>query len=401
MPSTSPARASSVQPSRTRAYRVRRITLLAAVLAVAIGAYLFWGRSDPVLGDPKAPVLMAWTSEDLLPDLAQAARGADGIGQVAVARNGVGWLTSWETAGGERELPPEGFRIPIEILAVDPADYAEFIPDEHRPAFGGLAEGGALLGATGATFRGIESEGTLTFSTVSIPVAGVVPDELVSSHEVVMSNETAARLGIDDIKYLLLEMERGTDEDEAEEELRRRLPSRSRLGLRGPREAAVFRPGGTILAQAEIKKQFGEFAGRRASGRRIEIDPQWILENTSDVTIPLLGRARCHNLIIPQMREAFREISDRGLANLVRRNDFGGCFAPRFLNSDPNSGLSHHSWGIAFDFNVSRNPYGAEPDMDPRIVELLEEKGFTWGGHWVVPDGMHFEYLREASSSNR
>ncbi len=384
----------------TRSYRARRIGILVLLVAAAgFAANLFWGRADPVLGDPKAPILITWTSEDNLPRLAEAARAVDGIGAVATARNGVGWLDSWSPSGGAATAAPEGFRVPIEVLAVVPADYSAFVPESHSALFEGLADGGALLAQSGAELRDIESQGTLNFSQGAIPVEGVVPDSMLASHEVVMSLETAQTLGISDLKYILVELERGTSQGEAEQALRAGLPDGSRLGLRAPDEEDVFRPGGTILPQVEIKKRFGEFAARPGSGRNITIDPAWILENTTNVDFPLLGSGRCHNEVIPQIRSAFQDVIDRGHADLVRRRDFGGCFAPRLLNSDPNSGISHHSWGIAFDFNVSQNPYGVEPKMDERLVELLESHGLTWGGHWVVPDGMHFEYLREPSGS--
>lgn len=371
--------------------------LLAAAL-LAVGANRLFGRGDPVLGRDDAPIMLAWTSDPLLPKLTTAARQAEGIGAVAEARNGVGWLNSWGPDGGQPLAAPSGYMVPVEILAVDPEDYAEFIPPGERSRFTALQEGGALMGATGASFRGIEGEGSLSFSEATIPVRGVVPDELVASHEVVVSNETAAQLGITDRKYLLIELERGTSRDEAEEELRTLLPSGARLDLRPPGESEVFRPGGKILTQADIKRRFGEFAGRPGRGRNIQVDPKWIDENTANVTIPLLGTARCHRKVIPQIQAAFREVAAQNLDGLIRRGDFGGCFAPRLLNDDPHSGISHHAWGIAFDFNVSRNPYGAKPNMDPRLVELLDEWGFTWGGLWEVPDGMHYEYLREADS---
>ncbi len=387
---------------RRRRYRTRRFLLLAVVLAaLGAGANQLWGRADPVLGNPKAPILLAWTSERMLPRLAEAAGQAEGIGAVAQARNGVGWATSWAAKDGRADSAPDGYQVPLEVLAVDPEDYSAFVPSDHRSAFRSLAQGGALLGSTGAALRGITSEGSLTFVKSTVQVKGVVPDDLVASHEVAMSTETATNLGIDDRKYVLIELERGTSQQEAEQRLRSLLPSGTRLGLRAPGESEVFRPGGNILAQSQIKKAFGEFAGRRGSGRSIQVDPKWIEENTSNVTIPLLGTARCHKKVIPQIQGAFREIVEEDLGSLVRRRDFGGCFSPRFLSSDPHSGLSHHAWGIAFDFNVSRNPYGVKPRMDPRLVELLERWGFAWGGHWMVPDGMHFEYLREPESSNR
>ena len=27
-------------------------------------------------------------------------------------------------------------------------------------------------------------------------------------------------------------------------------------------------------------------------------------------------------------------------------------------------------------------------------MKILEDWGFTWGGRWLVPDGMHFEFVR-------
>lgn len=386
--------------TRTRSFRARRIVHLALLLAVlGFAANLFWGRADPVLGEAKAPILLTWTTDSLLPQLAEAAREVDGIGAVATARNGVGWLTSWTAEGGNPGRPPAGFMVPIEVLAVVPDAYSDFVPESYKAQFEALANGGALLGESGAALRGIEAKGSLTFGKTTIQVAGVVPDELLSSHEVVMSLDTSKTLGISDLKYVLVELDRGTDRAEAEQALRSKLPAGARLDLRGPGDAEVFRPGGKILPQVEIKKQFGEFAGRPGSGRNMTVDPAWVERNTSNVTFPLFGETRCHNKLIPVVRGAMQDVADQKLTSLVRRNDFGGCFAPRFLNSDPNSGISHHAWGIAFDFNVSQNPYGVEPKIDPLLVELLEDHGLTWGGRWTEPDGMHFEYLKEPSGS--
>jgi hypothetical protein len=85
-------------------------------------------------------------------------------------------------------------------------------------------------------------------------------------------------------------------------------------------------------------------------------------------------------------------VKSAGLTHLIDTSGYGGCYGPRFINSDPGGRLSHHSWGIAFDINVPDNPYAAEPNMPPRLVETIERSGFTWGGRWLVPDGMHFEW---------
>jgi hypothetical protein len=31
--------------------------------------------------------------------------------------------------------------------------------------------------------------------------------------------------------------------------------------------------------------------------------------------------------------------------------------------------------------------------MPEEIIEVMASHGFTWGGDWPVPDGMHFELV--------
>ena len=57
-------------------------------------------------------------------------------------------------------------------------------------------------------------------------------------------------------------------------------------------------------------------------------------------------------------------------------------------------------WGIAVDLNVEQgNLFGQTPHQDPRLVEVFERWGFLWGGTFIEPDGMHFEYRREPAGS--
>jgi hypothetical protein len=46
---------------------------------------------------------------------------------------------------------------------------------------------------------------------------------------------------------------------------------------------------------------------------------------------------------------------------------------------------------------VSQNRFGRTPHQDPRIVKIFEQWGFAWGGDWLIPDGMHFEFVRFAT----
>jgi len=96
--------------------------------------------------------------------------------------------------------------------------------------------------------------------------------------------------------------------------------------------------------------------------------------------------------LIPQLRGAMQELQDEGLSKLI--HSYLGCYVPRFVNRIPTAGISHHTWGVAFDCNIDGNGFGQPPHQDPRLVELLKRWGFTWGGDFVVPDGNHFEYRR-------
>jgi hypothetical protein len=112
--------------------------------------------------------------------------------------------------------------------------------------------------------------------------------------------------------------------------------------------------------------------------------------------VPLLGSVTCNVALFPQLEGAMHELIDKGLLDSI--TSFWGCYSARQVNRVPTAGLSHHSWGIAVDINVPSNPFGAEPDQDPRLVRVMEHWGFIWGGDFVVPDGMHFEYRRPPPS---
>jgi hypothetical protein len=77
----------------------------------------------------------------------------------------------------------------------------------------------------------------------------------------------------------------------------------------------------------------------------------------------------------------------------------GECWGYAFRAVRGGSTPSFHAAGIAIDLNVSGNPFGREPTMDPRVIEVFERHGFGWGGRWLIPDGMHFEFLRFPSGN--
>jgi len=56
--------------------------------------------------------------------------------------------------------------------------------------------------------------------------------------------------------------------------------------------------------------------------------------------------------------------------------------------------LSMHSWGCAVDFDSARNAFGdTTPNFAtiPAVLDAFAAEGWTWGGKWRKPDGMHWQ----------
>ena len=124
----------------------------------------------------------------------------------------------------------------------------------------------------------------------------------------------------------------------------------------------------------------------------ITIDPAWVARNIETRRLPIFtGNVTCHRQMLIQLEGALAEVEAAGLAPLIDTSDYGGCWVARHIDWRPDRPISMHGWGLAVDFNVQTNMLGAQPTMDPRIVEIFDRWGFVWGGRWSRPDGMHFE----------
>ena len=94
-----------------------------------------------------------------------------------------------------------------------------------------------------------------------------------------------------------------------------------------------------------------------------------------------------HRLMEVPLEKAFQAIQDRNLADELITYD--GCTNIRQMTGG--GGWSVHSWGLAIDFNAAWNKFGDEPNMSAELVKCFTDAGFTWGGVWRTPDGMHFQ----------
>jgi hypothetical protein len=340
---------------------------------------------------PEGRVLLAWTSGGLPDGFADRVAGLAEVEAVTLVKGDlVDLADSWDAGGAAVDRPPEGLLIPLEAASIDPKTYSEFLPADARPLVAALGEGEAILGSTSARLRRLDVGGRLELAGgASLAVVGVLDDALVGAAELVVSTPTGDELGITTPRYVLVTHrgDRSGTEGAIEE-----LASSTPVRVRGPGETPFFRHGDAVLPQAHIKDRFGEFAYRLGDGTSFSQDPAWTERFIVTTQIPLLGRATGHRAFLPALEGAMAELVERGLEHLVDPQGFAGCWNPRLIG--PGAGISRHAWGAAVDINFGANPTGLQSSQDPRLVEVMERWGFTWGGSWLVPDPAHFEYLR-------
>jgi hypothetical protein len=341
---------------------------------------------------PADRVLLAWTPRRLPAGMAGRLRRAPGVRAVTVVKGGRLELAGSTDADGRAvDRPPKGMTIPLEAIAFDPATYTGFLPASAKAAFRRLDPGEALLGATAARLRHLGPGGRLELAGGRrLTVAGVVDDALVGAAEVAVGRMGGPAVGLTRDRYALLAYRRGRAAVAAA--VRRALPPGLPVRLRGPGETPFFRAGDAVLPQAMIKERFGEFAWRPAGGGDFVQDPAWQAANLATRRVPILGPVRCNRVLLPALAGAMRELEQHNLAGLVDPAAFAGCWNSRLARGG--DGASRHAWGAAVDLNIAGNPTGLDSAQDPRLVEVMERWGFTWGGRWLVPDPAHFEYLR-------
>jgi hypothetical protein len=141
-----------------------------------------------------------------------------------------------------------------------------------------------------------------------------------------------------------------------------------------------------------LKEAFGEFAARPSlrDPAQLTIQPGWVRTHIATRSVPVLGTVTCNVAFFPALQHALRAVERAGLASMLRT--YNGCWNARTVARNPTAPPSFHAYGAAIDINAATNAYGATPTMDERIVKIFEGFGFKWGGEFLIPDGMHFEY---------
>jgi hypothetical protein len=339
------------------------------------------------------PAYLAWIPGGFPSDFRTRIRSVPQLQRTVVVAGDTLWMTASHYGDGtivDHPSPP--FAVPIDAFAVNAAEYAPFLPSVLRDrVVSALRAGKAVLGQASAGLRGIGVGGSMTFGDHTVTVGTVVPDDAVGWSELMVSRELGARLGITDERYLLAQIEGSPPETTFGGWIRGLIPADTPLRVMAPGGSRYMRVGSGVNPPVVLKQAFGEFTAHPQSDPAyLTEDPAWIRAHIQTRTVPLLGRITCNRLLFPPLIAALEDVQQAGLGGLIHTNS--GCWNARTVARSPTAPPSDHAYGAAVDINAPENPYGSKPTMDPRIVKIFVAHGFNWGGDFLIPDGMHFEY---------
>jgi hypothetical protein len=348
--------------------------------------------------EPATPGFVMWARGGLPATIAADAEALDGVTAASIVASDTLGLTGTRRADGTTlETPPDGWRIPVEVAAVDPVDHAATLAAGTAAALAPLRPGGVLLSVSSAARRDLVVGDRLDLvGARDLEVVGIVPDGAVGRAEIVVHLADADAVGLGDRGTLFVEADLpdASARDALADGLERLVPADVTARLVDLGEVGrERRRAPLVLSLTQVKDTFGEFAYRPVPGARaVEIDPAWVAEHVVTVRVPLLGRVTCHRDVIEPLTTALGAIDAAGHGDRIDPSRYAGCFTPRRIRVD-GTRLSHHAWGIAVDVNVDLSlPGGGEVPHDA-VIRAFEDAGFVWGGRFLTPDNHHFEFV--------
>lgn len=328
------------------------------------------------------------------PSIRLSGPATPGVDPVAAALEVPGVTFATSVLVGTLPITPGDAARELNVVAVDPAGFRLFVPQVTADAvdvWHRIVEGDAAF--THDVGHALEADHGIELGE-RIPLAGGDETLRVGAYAsngapplagAVIARGRAAELGFSGERVVLVSTASDADLDAISGALQVATGLAAEVVPAPPTRRA-------FLTGAASREAFEPFTYVSLGDGMIQIERDWVRRNIVSAEVPVFrGSVTCHRLMIPQLRGALQEIADRGLDHLIDPSEYGGCWTPRHILFNPRRPLSMHAWGLAIDLNVSTNQYGAEPTLDPRIVEIFKRWGFAWGGDWSTPDGMHFE----------
>jgi hypothetical protein len=305
------------------------------------------------------------------------------------------------------QLPPLGFAYPMGTTVLPHEVVARTMGNDVAQY---LTPDALVMGEVSAGLRGARAGDTVLLTassgtTTTFRIAAVLPANRVGGAEFLMSPQAGERLGIVQLSRAVIwgfASRAAIDGALAANGL-------VSTSVRIRRSWDPADPDDTI-GMAKTKATLGEFAYRVNANGSVSQDAAWVAtylpagRELLNASIPI--RARCHNTVKPAIQAALAEVAAAGLAgtiNVSDANTAGGCHLARFNRLTPDSALgflSRHSWGMALDTNTQGSCQGCVPDFSKTAagcatVRIFRKHGFAWGGNFLTPDGMHFEWVGE------
>jgi len=398
-----------------RSHRRAAVLSIAAVLATsAVGAVAAPALVDTIDGPATAGARV--TAVEVLGDIVTvsdvgeldtanlygalaAARDAGGVG--TAGRGVTIGMTRITRAGSIVQQAPSGFRLPMSVTALHPSAIAAV---SGRGISGALGPTVVVMGERTAGLRGAQAGDLIDLVAAdggvhTLTISRIGTEDEVGGTELLMTLEAADRLGITtNTQVVIYGFPSRVELDTALDN--RGVSGRFRTRVRHSWDPPS--PDGN-LGLARTKELLGEFAYQIVGAESIVQEAAWQSANLPagrellSPQIPI--RARCHNRIATDLRAALADVAAAGLAGAIdvtNANTYGGCHYPRFNRIGGELGfLSRHSWGMALDTNTVSNCQGCVPQMNCDVVRIFRRHNFAWGGNFLVPDGMHFEWVGE------
>lgn len=362
-------------------HRLRSLVLLALLVATGCTAVRVPGQSTK--RDDVPTTLYVHASKALPDGIADRIEQMDGV---RWARRSTSALVNLVNINGPKPLLVRASSsvLPFSLGAAEP------LPDDADAVSAQLRDNKAVISTASAALYAVAPGNTFTVGLgarrATFTVGAVLDERRTTGVEALVPLWAARRLGVRDTKQVVV----GVTQTKTEEVGKAASALASPVPVRVGGADDVRTPyAGRLLSLAEIKQTFGAFTFVRKSGRWLEPDPSWVERNITTQHVPVLGSMKCHRLIFAPLIGAMREVEQAGLAPLITEQSH--CYAPRVQFGDT-ANISRHTWGIAVDINPTTNGFGDAPTQDPRLVEIMRRWGFAWGGVWLTPDGMHFEY---------
>ena len=293
---------------------------------------------------------------------------------------------------------PEG-SINLRVAVVDSLEYRSVAPEvtgEAEFVWTSLLSGESVLTYDAAEKLGIDGGGSIQLEGGGeLEIGAFAENGTPNIADVLVDVSIGRQLELSGQQVITVGAKPGTSVDALGAKLTERMPGAELIPLLPPDLISNPGPRTGVSEQGSTEGGLiGTMNFKILDDGFIKPAQRWIDTNIATTTVPIVGEVSCHRLMLPQLEAALAEVEAKGLSELLRPRDYGGCYVPRFIDRDPDLPLSMHAFGLAVDLNVSTNQLGTSGDMDARIVEIFERWGFIWGGGWSRPDPMHFELGR-------